>query len=145
MGRYTEGLWELSWRVYMGRYTEGLWELSWRVYMGWDTEGYWELSCRLYLSFVSVVCICRLYLSFISVVYIRCQGGTGRKEEEGGRRADVTLKSNNPNLKGGEQTPSKHKTAQVQAGFELHYCLHLSWKPAKPHAVSRFFVIVLCL
>ena len=71
----------------MGWDTEGVWELSWRVYMGWDTEGYWELSCRLYLSFVSVVCICRLYLSFISVVYIRCQGGTGRrrKEEEGVR------------------------------------------------------------
>ena len=90
----------MSWRVYIGWDTEGVWELSWRVYMGWDTEGYWELSCRLYLSFVSVVCICRLYLSFISVVYIRCQCGTGRKEKAG-----VTLKSNNPNLKGGR----KHK------------------------------------
>ena len=42
--------------------------------------------CRLYL-FVSVVCICRLYLS----------GG-------GGGEADLSLKSNNPTLKGGEKS-----------------------------------------
>ena len=44
--------------------------------------------------------ICRLHLSFLCVVSI-CQGEEeGRKEEEG---PDLSLKSNNPTLKGGEK------------------------------------------
>ena len=70
-----------------------------RVYRERDTEGFWGdtgAPAGGYigghdLSFESVVLMCRLYLS---------RRGRRRKEEGGG--ADLSLKSNNPTLKGGE-------------------------------------------
>ncbi len=56
----------------------------------------------VYVSFVSVACICSLYLSFVSVVCSsREELGEGEGEGEGG--VDLSLKSNNPTLKGGEK------------------------------------------
>ena len=74
---------------------------------GWDSlapaAGYmWGNA----LSFASVVLMCRLYLS-----------RRGRRRKEGG--ADLSLKSNNPTLKGGEQRVLRMGCARIKQHSHL--------------------------
>ena len=70
--------------------------------------------CHVYLSFVSVFCICHVYLSFVSVVSMSCLCLSICREEEGD---GLYLKSNNPNLTGGEQSKNIRFVQQQSPTF----------------------------
>ena len=66
------------------------------VHLGWPSEATWGSRCRGYVGSVSVLFSCRGYV--VSFAF-GSEGEKGRRRRE----VDLTLNSNNPNLKGGEQ------------------------------------------
>jgi hypothetical protein len=64
-------------------------------HLGWAAEETWGSSCRGYVGSVSVLFSCRGYV--VSFAF----GSEGEKERG---RSGSDVKSNSPNLKGGEQT-----------------------------------------